>query len=377
MIPTSVSPQILVVDDAATNLALARSVLSSEGFRTLEARNGREALEAARQSSPDLILLDVVMPDESGFETCSKLKSDPITSHIPVIFLSALDDVSSKVKGLRIGGVDFISKPFHRDEVLARVRVHLRIQQSNQLLRDAQRDRLEELRTAQQAILLKPEDLPEASFAVYNRPMQGAGGDFYEVTPIGDHLFGFFVADISGHGVGAAFLTSAIKAMLPMFVGPSYSPEDTLAGLDSVLRPLLSEGQYLTACHARLNQRTRQLSIVSAGHPPAIRVGCDGVAETLVAEGDPLGLFNSIVLNRLDVRLSPGDRIYFYTDGLIEDAAIAGGGRNEGTLRLLEACARFHDTPLVHAPKEIATSIHGESIPTKDDLLLLATELPQ
>src|SRR5450755_2261821 len=106
-----------------------QNVLDAEGFRTITAIDGPSARELSRTDAPDLILLDVMMPGESGFETCSKLKSDPKTADIPVIFLSALDDVKSKVKGLKIGGVDYVSKPVHGEEVLARVRVHLRIRE--------------------------------------------------------------------------------------------------------------------------------------------------------------------------------------------------------------------------------------------------------
>jgi sigma-B regulation protein RsbU (phosphoserine phosphatase) len=128
------TPAILVVDDTPTSLDLVRSVLEAEGFRTLTAGDGPTARHLARGHQPDLILLDVMLPGETGFETCSQLKSDPVTADIPIIFLSALDDVKSKVAGLKIGGVDYIAKPVHGEEVLARVRVHLRIRQTNRAL---------------------------------------------------------------------------------------------------------------------------------------------------------------------------------------------------------------------------------------------------
>src|SRR5580692_10064607 len=105
------APTILVVDDTPTNLELVRSVLDAEGFRTLVADNGRDAYLTCKNSQPDLILLDVLMPGESGFETCAHLKSDPATADVPIIFLSSLDDIRSKVAGLKMGGVDYITKP--------------------------------------------------------------------------------------------------------------------------------------------------------------------------------------------------------------------------------------------------------------------------
>jgi sigma-B regulation protein RsbU (phosphoserine phosphatase) len=172
------APTILVVDDAPINLDLLRSVLEAEGFRTLTASNGALARDLSRTEQPDLILLDVLMPGETGFETCARLKSDLLTADIPIIFLSSLDDVKSKVAGLKIGGVDYIAKPVHGEEVLARVRVHLRIRETNRALVGQHRARLEELRDAQQAILVRPEDCPQANFAIYYRPLEEAGGDF-------------------------------------------------------------------------------------------------------------------------------------------------------------------------------------------------------
>ena len=93
------APTILVVDDAVTNLVLVSSVLEAEGFRTLTACDGPTARDLSRSQQPDLILLDVLMPGETGFETCAQLKSDPATADIPIIFLSSLDDVKSKVAG--------------------------------------------------------------------------------------------------------------------------------------------------------------------------------------------------------------------------------------------------------------------------------------
>jgi sigma-B regulation protein RsbU (phosphoserine phosphatase) len=115
------------------------------------------------------------------------------------------------------------------------VRFHLRIRESNRALVAQHRARLEQLRGAQQAILARPDDCPEANFAVYYKPLEETGGDFYDVIPLGAGLFAYFVADISGHGVSAAFLTSTIKALLRQCSGPVFAPEDTMRGVDSVM----------------------------------------------------------------------------------------------------------------------------------------------
>jgi len=120
--------RVLLVDDNATNLQVLYQTLSGGGYRLSVARNGRQALEIAQKSEPALILLDIMMPGIDGFEICRRLKQDPRTRDSAVIFLSALDDTDNKVKGMQLGAVDYIAKPFDPNEVIARVETHLKIQ---------------------------------------------------------------------------------------------------------------------------------------------------------------------------------------------------------------------------------------------------------
>jgi diguanylate cyclase (GGDEF)-like protein len=122
---TQVNGIILIVDDNPTNLAVLSQALKAAGFKTRVAVDGESAIEQALEEPPDLILLDVQMPGLDGFETCKRLKENPIAREIPVIFITASADVSNKVKGLSVGAVDYVTKPFQHEEVLARVRVHL------------------------------------------------------------------------------------------------------------------------------------------------------------------------------------------------------------------------------------------------------------
>jgi sigma-B regulation protein RsbU (phosphoserine phosphatase) len=366
------TPTILVVDDTPTSLDLVRSVLEAEGFRTRSACDGPTARALIRTEPPDLILLDVMMPGETGFETCARLKSDSATVDIPIIFLSAQDDVKSKVTGLKSGGVDYIAKPVHGEEVLARVRVHLRIRDTNRALVARQREKLDQLRLAQQSILARPEDYPEASFTVYYAPLEGAGGDFYDVVRLGAGIHGYFVADISGHGLSAAFLTAAVKALLHQYAEPMFSPEDTMRGVNSVMGKILGEEQYLTACYAHLNCDSRRLTVIGAGHPPLILVSPSGVSRIVELDSDPLGMFGAAIIQRRDLRVSSGDRLFMYTDGFIESSA--GGGRREGLDRLVEACVRHRATPIAESALAIANELRpGER--AEDDLLLLTAEV--
>ncbi|PSM47055.1 histidine kinase [Chroococcidiopsis sp. CCALA 051] len=118
---------ILVVDDTPTNLEILFDFLTNYGFKILIAEDGESALQKAAYASPDLILLDILMPGIDGFETCSRLKASESTREIPVIFMTALSETADKVKGLQVGAVDYVTKPLQHEEVLARVQTHLRL----------------------------------------------------------------------------------------------------------------------------------------------------------------------------------------------------------------------------------------------------------
>ena len=116
---------ILVVDDTRENVRLLVNALGNEGYRVRPALSGKAALEAANAEAPDLILLDILMPEMDGYEVCKALKAERELKDVPVIFLSALGEVADKVKGLNAGGVDYVSKPFQPEELLARIETHL------------------------------------------------------------------------------------------------------------------------------------------------------------------------------------------------------------------------------------------------------------
>lgn len=122
--PSPVPTEILVVDDVTDNLKLLMNILTEQGHRVRPASDGYLAVRAAAVKPPDLILLDVKMPGIDGFETCRRLKNDPITQHIPVIFMTAMGSLEDKLKGFEVGGVDYITKPFSEPEVIARINTH-------------------------------------------------------------------------------------------------------------------------------------------------------------------------------------------------------------------------------------------------------------
>jgi len=130
---------VLVIDDTAANLHVAMELLSSQGFRVLVAEDGEEGLQRARLGSPDLILLDVMMPGIDGFETCRRLKADPATREIPVVFMTALAYTEHKLTGFAVGGADYVIKPIQQEELLARVRTQLENQAAKRILKEQNR----------------------------------------------------------------------------------------------------------------------------------------------------------------------------------------------------------------------------------------------
>jgi len=136
--------KILIVDDIPANLNVLRQALGPEGYDILATTSGEMALNAARDAKPDLILLDIMMPEMDGFETCRRLKVNPATVNIPVIFITAMDETDSLVEGFQVGGVDYITRPFKKEELLVRVRTHLKIHQLTQELKQKNRELREE-----------------------------------------------------------------------------------------------------------------------------------------------------------------------------------------------------------------------------------------
>lgn len=148
----STNAKILLVDDQPTNLKLLRQSLEPAGYNILAAADGQRALDLAQRAQPDLILLDVMMPEMDGYETCQKLKANPATAAIPVLFITARIDTASVVEGFAAGAVDYLAKPFQTEEVLSRVATHLRV------------DRLaRQLSAANQALKTANEEIQQAS----------------------------------------------------------------------------------------------------------------------------------------------------------------------------------------------------------------------
>jgi sigma-B regulation protein RsbU (phosphoserine phosphatase) len=365
------SPLILIVDDDRTTNRMVHSILTRAGFQTACAFDVAGALAKIHEQHPDLILLDVSLPDGSGFDVCRSLQGDQGASNTPVLFISSHDDVSTKVQGFEVGGVDYITKPVAGAEVIARVSTHLRLKQAYETLAELQAERIQRLAVAQEKLMPLPEDLPEARFCISLNQVFKAGGDFYDVISIGNQVVDYMVADTSGHDLAASFWTAALKTLLAEYANPMNSPRDVVCSMNSVLRRILPEGVFFTLIYARLNRQKGQLSLINAGHPPAIAIPGDG-KEAVVAHqgGDVVGVFPDATYDAMELTVHPGDRFFLYSDGLIE----IGGTREEGLRRLIDACTALRGVSLENMVPSVVRELTA-GLATQDDIVLLGVEV--
>ncbi len=362
-----VSAPVLIVDDDTTTTRVLEGLLRGAGFAAVSTHNLADAESYALNHPVSLILLDVHLPDGNGLDLCARLVAQTTTAGIPVLLISANDDLSTKIRGFSVGAVDYITKPLAGAEVLARVRTHLRLRKAYDSLVELQAERVQQLAATQQSLMPLPEDLPAAAFQVSLRQVLHAGGDFYDVIPSGIQMMDYVVADASGHDLGTALWTASFKALLAEYASNLHSPQQICRMLNNSLRRVLPEAMYFTAIYARLNRGGNKLTLVNAGHPSAILYSArDGRARVLPQNGDVIGAFPDASFELLEIPVLPGDRLFLYTDGLVE----MDGDRDAGMTRLEAACSLAGSVPLAAAVAAVVETMIAGRTPA-DDIVLL------
>jgi len=368
---------VLLVDDNPTNLQVLRHTLSDIDCKILIAKNGQTALAIALEDRPDLILLDIMMPGIDGFEVCRRLKSDPSTEDIPVIFLSSLDDTEDKVRGLQLGAVDYMSKPFQPEEVKARVNTHLtihRLRREVQMQKKQLERELQVVSEVQRRLL--PKKLPVIrgiDLAVYYATSRYAGGDYYDVIEISGNQWGFLIADAEGHSAPAAVLMAMTCSLFHSYSGSLTEPGEVLTFMNRILCKF-AEPSFVTALYAVFDAHHRTLKFARAGHPPPIiyQRSENRQLELVSKTVSPLGVYPYDKVPVAKTNLKRGDRLLFYTDGIPE--RFNNEGKAYGAVRLLKRLAENRS----NSPQQILDKIiedverfAGERPPDDDQALFL------
>ena len=313
---------VLLVDDEPANIQIVNSILK-DTYKTRIATSGAKALELASQEpAPDLILLDVMMPEMDGYEVCSRLKSADHTRDIPVIFLTGQTEIEDETKGFNVGAVDYIHKPFSPAVVQARVHTHLVLRGIRAQLASQLQTIQSEMNTARQIQLsILPREIPAIKgldISARYLPMTSVAGDFYDFIAIDEKRIGILVADVSGHGMPAALISSMLKIALDGQTKHATDPARVLDGLNRALCGKF-QGHFVTAVYVVVDTERECLLYAGAGHPPLILMDhSTGEAHDFLENGLFLGYFPDASYTAMEIPFKAGDYGVLYTDGIPE-----------------------------------------------------------
>ena len=347
--PTTLQPttsdgstfQILIVDDEPVNRQVFTNYLSLQNYTISQASNGLEALELLESGfKPDLILLDVMMPRLTGYEVTRKIRETWQANELPILLLSAKNQVSDLVVGLDVGANDYLTKPISKDELLARLKTHLNIKQLKaENLRLA--TELEITRQLQQMLLPRERELGTIAgldIAGFMEPAEEVGGDYYDVLKYNGNLK-IGIGDVTGHGLESGVLMVMVQTAVRTLL--CNNETDPVKFLSTVNRTIYDNVQRMNSDKnlslSLLDYKQGQLCL-SGQHEEMIVVRADGSLERIdtIDLGFPIGLEEDIgeFIAHTQVQLHPGDVVVLYTDGITEAENLA--GEQYGIERLCE-----------------------------------------
>jgi sigma-B regulation protein RsbU (phosphoserine phosphatase) len=385
-------PRILIVDDTPDNILLLAETLR-DSYKVQVANSGPRALQLAGMTpAPDLILLDVMMPDMDGYEVCARLQENPATAHIPVIFVTALTSSGDEEKGLALGAVDYVTKPFNPTLVKARIHNHLELKAHRDHLEREVKQRTEELlqealarqaleNDLQLALKLQLSMLPPARHGQQGphgfevdaclRPARAIGGDLYDYIKLDNHRLLFALGDVSDKGVAAALFMVRVLTLLHWLAPSASEPADILAQLNKALCRENDACMFVTLGLGILDLRDGQVKYASGGHEPPVLIEPGRPAQLLELESGPaLGLFETDFPSH-QLQLTEQQVLMLVSDGVAE--ANDHGKQEYGFERLLMQLAGVQGPELPSILEQTLASIDAftDGAEPSDDLTIL------
>jgi sigma-B regulation protein RsbU (phosphoserine phosphatase) len=330
--------RVLIVDDVKANVDILVEALRGD-YKLSVALGGEQAFAAVHRSPPDLVLLDIVMPDVDGYEICRRLRAADATRELPIMFLSSLEDVKDKAHGFEVGGNDYLTKPFEILEVKARVRSLLKAKSYSDAVKAAAERDLRIAREIQMGLL--PTNIRTHTqgtgldVEAVLEPAHQVGGDLYEVLRLGPDRVLVAVGDVSGKGIPAALFMAVTMTILRSMARQGYAVEEILRRLNDELLEQNPRGMFVTMQLMVFDAVAHTVTCASAGHHAAVRVP-SGRSPVLAfsSSGRVLGLLPSEPIGSETIAVNRGDTFVLFTDGVSE--AFDANGELFGEERLLE-----------------------------------------
>jgi len=327
--------RILIVDDVRANVDILVEALRND-HKLSVALNGETALRIIKENPPDLVLLDIMMPGLDGYEVCRRLRASAATREIPIMFLSALEEVKDKAKGFELGGNDYLVKPFEILEVKARVRSLLKAKAHSDAVKEKLATELRIAREIQLGIL--PADISavtrDAGVEIHAllEPAREVGGDLFEVLRRDDGRLVILIGDVSDKGIPAALFMAVTMTLIRTLGTQFHEPEKILQEVNDALAAQNPKNMFVTIFCAVYDPANGLLRYARAGHPAPMLVR-DGRCQLVPCEpGMVAGAFAGLEISSDSLQLSPGDLLLFYTDGVTEAFNAAGEAFGEGRL---------------------------------------------
>ena len=331
MTTSSDKATILAVDDTPENLDVVKGILSDD-YIVKAATSGAMALKIIDKQAPDLILLDIMMPDMDGYEVCRRLKADAATAGIPVIFLTAMEQTTDEAQGFALGAADYITKPVNPPILKARVGTHIALKRSMDELQAAyaiikkHSERMEQELSVGHDIQMSmlPLDFPafpdrdEFSLHALLKPAREVGGDFYDFFFVDDDHLCLVVGDVSGKGVPAALFMAVTKTIIKSHAADDPSPASIITRANDDLSADNPASMFVTVFLAIVNTRTGECRYTNAGHNPPYILSGGNVACLRQRHGPVLGAVEGVAFREDETLLAADDTLLIFTDGITE-----------------------------------------------------------